>query len=85
MHALIAMQHTSKRYLELARRVDPRKPQKPLEILEEICEGGYLNLLRWFLGRGRSNLGWSLLVSGIQKLLHSGNQQFYFIFGEFLF
>ncbi len=73
--------NTHKRYLELARRVDLRKRRKPLKILEKICEG-YLNLLRWFLGRGRSNLGWSLLVYGIQKLLHSGNLQF--LFREFL-
>ncbi len=72
IHALTALQFTSKRYHRLVRNFYLKKAQNKLEALGEICENGFLNLLSWFLGRGISELRWSLLVEGVKKLLCHG-------------
>ncbi len=71
-HALISLQRTSKRYHRLVLSCFPYELRMHLEILGEICEAGLVDLLRWFLGRGQSHLHWSLLISGVNKLLIIG-------------
>ncbi len=70
--ALVALQHTSKRYLRLVLSFFPNKSRNHLEILNELCEGGFINLLRWFLGRGKQDLHWSLLLSGLKVAIIHG-------------
>ncbi len=69
---LVALQHTSKKYHRLVLNYYPNNSRNHLKLLGEVCEGGYVNLLGWFLGRGESDLGWSLLISGVQDLLSNG-------------
>ncbi len=67
-HALVALQNASKRYCRLMLSSFPYDSRTHLEILGEILviyNDGFMNLLRWFLGRGRADLRWSLLVSGV--------------------
>ncbi len=75
LYVLIALQHTSKRYHRLVRSAFTNKPRSHIKILGDICEGGHVNLLRWFLGRGKSDLGWSLLITGVENLLLRGKLQ----------
>ncbi len=42
-------------------------PHDHISKLGEVCECGYEALLKWFLGR--CDLGWSVLISGVEKLL----------------
>ncbi len=70
-HALIALQHASHRYYRLVLSFFPYESRKHLKILGEICKSGFTNMLRWFLGRGRSELRWSLLIGGVAKLIKS--------------
>ncbi len=72
-HALITLQRTSKRFHRLVLSFFPYKLRKHLIILGEICQGGFLNLLRWFIGRGQSDLRWSLLVDSVTNLIRIGN------------
>ncbi len=76
-HTLAALQHTSKRYHRLVLNVFPPASRNHLEILGEVCEGGFVNLLWWFLGPGKSDLHWSLLISGVRKLAKHGKIYFY--------
>ncbi len=78
--AQIALLHTSKRYHQLVLNSFPKDSRNHLEILREICKGGFVNLLRWFLGRGKSDLRWSLLVHGVKELLMDGNIILFSIF-----
>ncbi len=66
--------NTVKRYYRLVRSSLTKKALNQLETLEEICRSGFTNLLRWFLGRGK----WSVLVQGVQTLLCSGLNIFFF-------
>ncbi len=69
-HALISMLYSSKRYHRLILSFFPYESRKHLEILGEICKSGFVNLLRWFLGRGRADLHWQLQVDGVIKLIN---------------
>ncbi len=89
-HALVALQHTSKRHYQLVLSCFPYVLRNHLEILEEICKCGYVNLLRWFIGRGNGNLQWSLQIDGVVHLVRcifDGNyfKIFIFIFSIFHF
>ncbi len=84
-HTFIALQCTSKRYHRLVVTYFPYESRKHLEILGEICKGGFVNLLRWFLGCGKPNLNWSLLVDGTRELInYVVNGKNVFIFSCFL-
>ncbi len=71
-HALLALLHTSKRYHRLVLSSFPYASRKHLVILAEICEGGFANALRWLIGRGKSDLHWTLLDRGVTKLVLHG-------------
>ncbi len=84
-HALVALLHTSKRYYQLVLSCFPYVSRNRFEILEEICKRGYVNLLRWFIGRGNGNLQWSLLIGGVRKLLRCIFDGNYFMIVIFIF
>ncbi len=71
-HAQVALQNASKRYYHLVLSCFPYQSRKHLDILGEVCDGGYANLLSWFLGRGKSDLRWSLLCGGAGELIIHG-------------
>ncbi len=70
--SLVALDNSSKRYHRLILSWFPYASRKHLEILGEICECGYINMLRWFIGRGKLDLRWSLQTNGVRKLVTRG-------------
>ncbi len=72
-HALIALQHTCNRFHKRMRVSFPYASRNHLQILGEIFQSGNVCVLRWFLGRAKSDLRWSLRVNGVQTLLLHGN------------
>ncbi len=75
-YAMIALQCTSWRYQRLVLSIFPYETRKHLEILDEICAHGCVNLLRWFLGREKCDLGWSPLFASFERLFVSGKLQY---------
>ncbi len=69
----MSLQSTSKRYHRLIGNIFPDKSRNNMEMLREICEGGFESLMSWFLGRGNLDLRWSVLVHGVKFLLTHGN------------
>ncbi len=79
-HAHVALQNTSKRYYHLVLSCFSYESRKPLDILGEVCDGGYMNMLRWFLGRGKLDLRWSLLVGGVRESVIHGKIMSIFLY-----
>ncbi len=75
-HALISLLHTSKRFRRLVLSIFPRESQNHLEVLTEICKGGFVNLLTWLIGRGKSDLRWPLLDRDVENLIEDGKKRF---------
>ncbi len=80
-HALTSLLHTSKRFRRLALSI-PRESQNHLEVLAEICKGGFVNLLTWLIGRGKSDLRWTLLDSDVKKLIVDGKKDSNFLISK---
>ncbi len=76
--SLAALQFASKKYHRLVLSFLPRSPRNHFKILADVSSTGNITLLKWFIGRGPSDLKWSLTdvphkKCGISGILNYGN------------